>query len=340
MKKVLIIAEAGVNHNGSIELAKQLIDAAAKSGADYVKFQTFKADKLVSKNAPKAAYQKENMPSEGDTQYEMLKRLELSEAMHEELRDYCNSKSIKFLSTGFDVTSIEYLDRFGVDFFKIPSGEITNRPYLEQIGSYGKKVILSTGMASLNEIGVALETLEKSGTDRSLITVLHCNTEYPTPMCDVNLKAMITIKEKYNVEVGYSDHTNGIEVPIAATAIGAVVIEKHFTIDRSLPGPDHRASLVPEELSQMISAIRNIEVALGSGVKEPSPSEQKNIKAVRKSIHIANDLAGGHVIKDEDIIIKRPGNGISPMDLDKVIGKKLNKAMQGDSILRWDDLLA
>jgi N,N'-diacetyllegionaminate synthase len=322
--RVLIIAEAGVNHNGDLNTAKELIDVAANAGVDLVKFQTFKADDLVSKEAKKARYQIKNTEEGNDSQYEMLKKLELSESDHSTLIEYANSKGIEFFSTAFDVKGLEYLNSLGFSLFKVPSGEITNYPYLKKIASFGKPVILSTGMASLKEIEQALQVLTSEGLTNREITILHCNTEYPTPMEDVNLKAMNTISREFDVEVGYSDHTLGIEVPIAAVALGAKVIEKHFTLDRNLPGPDHRASLEPNELNAMIRAIRNIEIAiLGSGIKEPSSSEKKNINIARKSIHAKNDLKKGSILREEDLIALRPGDGISPMEWKNIIGKEL-----------------
>jgi len=322
----IIIAEAGVNHNGDFENAKKLIFAAAKAGADYVKFQTFKADKLVSRDAKKAEYQKINLKEEGDTQYEMLKKLEMSEAWHYDLIKYANECGIKFLSTGFDEGSIDFLDSLKIDLFKVPSGELTNKPYLEHIAKKGKPIVISTGMSNLQEIKDALDVLQNHQVAKNQITILHCNTEYPTPMQDVNLLAMNTIKNELGVKVGYSDHTLGIEVPIAAVALGAVLIEKHFTLDRNMVGPDHLASLTPEELKQMIVSIRNIEKALlGSGIKEPSISEIKNIQIARKSIHTKKHLEEGHVLKQEDLIMMRPGDGISPMDIDLYLNKKITR---------------
>lgn len=339
MNKVLIIAEAGVNHNGDLKKAKELIDAAASSGADYVKFQSFKADKLVSPDARKADYQIQNFEEGDSNQFNMLKKLELSDSDHRELMTYCTAQNVAFLSTAFDVEGLDYLNSLGLEIFKVPSGEITNFPYLRKLAKIGKPVILSTGMASLEEIEVALEVLER-GLDLKDITVLHCNTEYPTPMEDVNLKAMQTIGREFRVKVGYSDHTLGIEVPIAAVALGATVIEKHFTLDRSLPGPDHAASLEPSELKQMVSGIRNIEKALsGDGIKAPSPSEVKNKEIVRKSIHLSQNLAEGQEIKESDLIPLRPADGISPMDWEQVIGKRLNKDMTAMSKLQWSDLV-
>jgi N,N'-diacetyllegionaminate synthase len=317
---VYIIAEAGVNHNGSIDLAKKLVDVAADAGADAVKFQTFKADKVVSKYAPKADYQKYTTDS-SESQLEMGKKLELSQREFRELAEYCTYRRITFLSTPFDFESIELLLEIGLDTFKIPSGEITNLPYLRKIGSLGKKLILSTGMANLFEVGEAIDILMKSGTDKAMITVLHCNTDYPTKMEDVNLTAMITIKDEFNVAVGYSDHTLGIEVPVAAVALGASIIEKHFTLDKNMLGPDHGASLDQDELKAMIKAIRNIEVAMGDGIKKPSASELKNISIVRRSIVAARDIKKGEIFTKENITVKRPGTGISPMMWDKILGQ-------------------
>lgn len=338
MSKVLIIAEAGVNHNGSIAMAKKLVDVAEEAGADYVKFQTFKTENLISKKAKKAEYQIKNTGDENESQYEMVKRLELNRDAHETLINYCKPKKIKFLSTAFDHDSIDLLRELGIDLFKIPSGEITNLPYLQAIASAGKPIILSTGMSTLEEVSSALETLKANGSNIENITVLHCNTEYPTPMEDVNLNAMQTIKDSFGVKVGYSDHTLGIEVPIAAVALGAVCIEKHFTLDRNLQGPDHKASLIPEELQAMVKAIRNIETALGSKEKKPSKSELKNIAVARKSIHIKNNVAKGHTLTKNDLVMKRPGNGISPMMINDLIGKTINKSLSEDSMLSLNDL--
>lgn len=336
--KVLIIAEAGVNHNGSYELAKQLIDAAADSKVDYIKFQTFVANKLVSKNAVKADYQSMNMVDSNLSQYEMLQKLEMPEWWHTELKSYAETKGIGFLSTGFDEDSIDLLEKIGIDLYKIPSGEITNRPYLEHVAAKGKPIILSTGMSTLAEIKEAIDVFIDAGMEKKSIIVLHCNTEYPTPMKDVNLLAMNEIRDEFGVKVGYSDHTLGIEVPIAAVAMGAVVIEKHFTIDRTLPGPDHLASLEPSELKEMVNAIRNIEKALsGSGTKVPSESEFKNIIAARKSIYLNKDLPAGHQISFEDIIMKRTGEGISPMKYRFVLGKKLIQDLHEGHMLNLSD---
>jgi len=334
LEKVIIIAEAGVNHNGDIILAKKLIDAAIDAKVDYVKFQTFKADKLVSPNTKKAAYQIKNLIDSDDSQFNMLKKLELSHENHLELLNYCNKRKIKFLSTAFDVEGVHYLNDLGLKLFKVPSGEITNYPYLNAIATFNKPVILSTGMCTENEISQAVDVLIGKGLSKNKISILHCNTEYPTPMQDVNLKAMLTIKKVFDVEVGYSDHTLGIEVPIAAVALGAKIIEKHFTLDRTLPGPDHLASLEPNELKAMVDAIRNIEKAIsGSGKKEPSISETKNIVIARKSIHFNRDLPVGHIITEQDIVALRPGDGISPMEWNTIIGKEINKDK-----LRFDKL--
>lgn len=340
MNKIIIIAEAGVNHNGDINTAKRLIDVAAKSGVDYVKFQTFRADRLVSLKAKKAKYQIENDISKDDSQLNMLKKLELSDTDHKELISYCKSKKIKFFSTAFDEEGISYLSTLNFDMFKIPSGELTNFPYLRAIAKTGLPVILSTGMANLEEIEKSINVLISNGTKKNQITVLHCNTEYPTPMKDVNLKAMLTIKEKLGVAIGYSDHTLGIEVPIAAVAMGAEIIEKHFTLDRNLKGPDHKASLEPNELKEMVNSIRNIEKAIsGNGVKEASSSEKKNINIARKSIHLSRDLKLGSMITEKDIIPLRPGDGICAMNWEKIIGKTVNTDIKKFTKLTWEDIL-
>lgn len=339
MKKVLIIAEAGVNHNGDINRAKKLIDVAANAEVDYVKFQTFKAETIVSSTAKKATYQSINMGDDDDSQFHMLKNLELSHEDHLILIDYCNQKNIKFFSTAFDVDGVHYLDTLGLDRFKIPSGEMTNFPYLRAIAQKSKPIILSTGMGALGEIEEALSVLLHYGAKREDITILHCNTEYPTPMEDVNLKAMITIGQAFGVEIGYSDHTLGIEVPIAACALGATVIEKHFTLDRNLPGPDHKASLEPEELKSMVVAIRNIEKAIGgNGRKEPSPSESKNKNITRKSIHIKRNIKAGTLLTEQDIMALRPGDGISAMQWNTVIGKRIKTDKLEHEKLTWSDL--
>lgn len=327
-----IIAEAGVNHNGSLDLAKKLIDVAVEAGADAVKFQTFKAEKLVSKKAQKAEYQKQTTDA-AESQYDMIKKLELDEPAHRELIRYCGEKKIRFLSTPFDRESIELLDTLGMEIFKIPSGEITNLPYLRHIGGLGKEVILSTGMADLGEIEDALDLLVSSGTPKEKITILHATTEYPCPMDEVNLRAMGTIASAFGIRTGYSDHTRGIEVPIAAVAMGASVIEKHFTLDRTMEGPDHKASLEPDELCTMVAAIRNIEKALGEGIKKPSPSEAKNMAVARKSIVAARPIRAGEVFTSENIAIKRPGTGISPMRYDEIVGERASRDYEEDEPL-------
>ena len=332
MKKVFIIAEAGVNHNGSIELAKKLIDVASESGADAVKFQTFKAEKLVSKHAQKADYQKETT-DKNESQFEMIKKLELDSDTHKELMAYCKTKNIMFLSTPFDHDSIELLNDLGLEIFKIPSGEITNLPYLRHIGKLNKKVILSTGMADIGEIEDALDVLILAGTKKENITVLHANTMYPTPMEDVNLKAMVTIGNTFDVAFGYSDHTLGIEVDIAAVAMGACCIEKHFTLDKTMEGPDHKASLEPDELKAMVKAIRNIELALGSCVKKPSKSEIPNMKIARKSIVAKMDIKKGELLSENNLAIKRPGNGINPMRWDEIVGSIATKDYKEDELI-------
>jgi len=331
--KVFIIAEAGVNHNGSIELAKKLIDVAVKSGVDAVKFQTFKAEKLVSKNTKKAQYQKENMTDNDDSQFNMLKKLELDVDTHHELIAYCNSKKIMFLSTPFDHDSIDILNNLKLPIFKIPSGEITNLPYLRHIGSLKKEVILSTGMADIGEIEDALDILQEAGTLKENITVLHANTMYPTPMCDVNLKAMITIGNTFDVAFGYSDHTLGIEVDIAAVAMGASCIEKHFTLDTTMEGPDHKASLEPDELKAMVKGIRNIELALGTKIKKPSKSEIPNIGIARKSIVASCTIKQGDILNENNLAIKRPANGISPMRWDEIIGTVATQDYNDDELI-------
>lgn len=330
--KTFIIAEAGVNHNGSIDLAKQMIDVALEAGADAVKFQTFKTENLVSKNAPKADYQKVSTLS-SESQFEMIKKLELNVNAHKILFAYCLEKNIQFLSSPFDLDSIDLLNKLGMEIFKIPSGEITNLPYLRKIGGLRKKVILSTGMADLDEIEDALDVLINAGTKIKNITLLHCNSEYPTPIEDVNLQAMLTIAQVFGVSSGYSDHTLGIEVPVAAVALGASVIEKHFTLDKNMEGPDHKASLEPDELKAMVHAIRNIENALGSGIKKASPSELKNKPIVRKSIVAACDIQKGEIFTKKNIIVKRPGTGISPMRWDEIVGKTSTKDYREDDLI-------
>ena len=339
MNKTIIIAEAGVNHNGDIETAKRLIDVASVAGVDYVKFQTFKAERLVSPLAQKAKYQIKSDNNSDDSQLNMLKKLELSDADHKELISYCKSKNIKFFSTAFDDEGISYLSSLNFDMFKIPSGELTNYPYLKAIAKTGLPVILSTGMANLDEIEKSINVLVSYGTKKKEITVLHCNTEYPTPMIDVNLKAMLTIKEKLGVSIGYSDHTLGIEIPIAAVTLGAKIIEKHFTLDRSLKGPDHQASLEPNQLKEMVNAIRNIEIAMsGNGIKQASLSERKNIKIARKSIHLSRDLKSDSIITEKDIISLRPGDGICTMNWGNIIGKRVNKDLKKFTKLTLKDL--
>jgi len=330
--QTFIIAEAGVNHDGDIHKAKKLIDAAAEAGADAVKFQSFRADKTVSKAADKAAYQKETTQA-SESQYEMIKRLELSVEDHKEVIQYCHERNIKFMSSPFDLESIQLLNELGLDTFKIPSGEIVNLPYLEAIGKLNKKVILSTGMADLGETEDALNVLISSGTDKKNITVLHANTEYPTPMKDVNLYAMNTIREAFKINVGYSDHTLGIEIPIAAVTLGAKVIEKHFTLDKNASGPDHSASLEPDGLKAMVHAIRNIEAALGNGIKRPSESEKKNKNIVRKSIFANRKILKGEKFTNENLAVKRPGNGISPMRWNEIISKQAPRDFNEDELI-------
>ena len=331
--QTLIIAEAGVNHNGDIKLAKKLIDVAVNAGADFVKFQTFNADRLATHAAKKAEYQAQTT-DRNETQHEMLRRLELTPAMHHELIAHCKMRKIGFFSTGFDIESVDFLASLGQNLFKIPSGEITNLPYLRHIGRLGKPIILSTGMSNMPEIESAIKALEQAGTPRSKITVLHCTTEYPTPMRDVNLRAMKSIQTELGVAIGYSDHTLGIEVAVAAVAMGATVIEKHFTLDRNLPGPDHKASLEPAELKAMVSAIRNIEIALGDGVKQITPSEAKNILVARKSLVASKDIQIGERYSAENLTAKRPGTGISPMRWDEIIGLSANRNYAPDELIQ------
>ena len=333
MNNTIIIAEVGVNHNGSIEMAKQLVIVAADSGADYVKFQTFKAETLVTKTAVKADYQKEQT-HEDESQFEMLKKLELNRSAHTDLMDYCEQKNIQFLSTAFDHDSIDLLAELNIPFYKIPSGEITNLPYLRHIGCKGKPVVMSTGMATLDEVRDAMDVLLKAGVRKEDLTILHCNTEYPTPMEDVNLNAMLTMRDELGVAVGYSDHTLGIEIPVAAVALGATVIEKHFTLDRTLPGPDHAASLEPEELKEMVNAIRNIEQAMGDGKKQPSSSEMKNIPIARKSIVAKKSIEKGELFTEDNLTVKRPGTGLSAMEWDNIIGKKSEASFAIDDLIR------
>lgn len=330
MKRTLIIAEAGVNHNGSIDMAMQLIDAAADAGVDYVKFQTFKAENLVTKSATKAEYQQRNIGNGDNSQYAMLKKLELSSQQHYELIEYCKKRGVKFLSTAFDFESIDFLASLHLGLWKIPSGEITNYPYLKKIAGYHEPVILSTGMSTMEEIEAAIAVITKFGVQKDQITVLHCNTEYPTPMSDVNLAAMHDIRRRLGVTVGYSDHTQGIEVPIAAVALGAEIIEKHFTLNRTLPGPDHKASLEPAELIAMVSAVRNIEQAIGNSHKAVSVSESKNKVIARKSIVAAKNICKGEIFTEDNLTVKRPGNGVNPMRWEEVMGQKAIHDFQVD----------
>ncbi len=333
MDHTLIIAEAGVNHNGDFEIAKKLVDAAARAGADYIKFQTFKAEALVSKNAQKAEYQQTNIKEKDSSQLNMLKKLELSERQHLDLIHYCQEKNIHFFSTAFDLESINFLKSCNLNLWKIPSGEITNYPYLKKIASFGEPVILSTGMCTMEDIEQAITVLTSNGTKKEDITVLHCNTEYPTPMQDVNLKAMQTISRKLGVKVGYSDHTLGIEVPIAAVALDATIIEKHFTLDRNMEGPDHKASLEPGELKAMVDAIRNIEKALGSPEKTVTDSERKNREVARKSIVASTSIKKGDLFSETNITVKRPGSGISPMRWEYVLGQIASRDFEEDELI-------
>lgn len=333
MNHTLIIAEAGVNHNGSIELAKRLVDKAVEAGVDYIKFQTFKATHLVTRNACQAEYQKKNTNGNGDNQYQMLKQLELGPKEHETLMDYCQQHGIKFFSTAFDFDSIEYLHSLHLGLWKIPSGEVTNYPFLKRIAAYNQKTILSTGMCDMADVRSAVNALYQNGLAKENLTLLHCNTEYPTPFEDVNLKAMETLRHEFGVDVGYSDHTLGIEVPIAAVALGATVIEKHFTLDRNMEGPDHKASLEPNELKAMVSAIRNIEKALGSLEKKVSDSERKNIAIARKSIVAAKNIKKGEILTETNITVKRPGTGISPMRWEEVLGKTAVRDFNEDELI-------
>ena len=330
--RTLIIAEAGVNHNGDMKIARALIDAAAGSGADIVKFQSFTVERLVTGSALKADYQTINTGS-NESQYLMLQRLELSEKMHEELITYASKRNIEFFSTAFDLQSLDYLMSLGMQRIKIPSGEITNLPYLRRVGGFGKQVILSTGMSNMADIEAALDILESSGTPRSQIIVLHCNTEYPAPMNEVNLRAMQSIAQAFGVQVGFSDHTKGVEIAIAAVALGACVIEKHLTLDRNMPGPDHLASIEPDELARMISSIRNVETAMGDGIKRPTLSETKNIAVARKSLVAARNIQKGEKFTLENITVKRPGTGISPMRIDELIGRISERSFNADEII-------
>jgi N,N'-diacetyllegionaminate synthase len=333
MDRTIIIAEAGVNHNGSIELAKQLIDVAANADVDYVKFQTFKAENLVTKTAQKAEYQQKNMADSDNSQYQMLKKLEFSKERHYDLIDYCKQCDVKFLSTAFDLESVEFLSSLHLGLWKIPSGEITNYPYLKRVAKENQPVILSTGMSTIEDTEAAVNILVKHGTDKQLITILHCNTQYPTPMQDVNLLAMQTIAKKIGVKIGYSDHTLGIEVPVAAVALGATVIEKHFTPDRNMEGPDHKASLEPDELKAMVISIRNIEKALGSSEKAVSNSESENKNIARKSIVAAKLITRGEKLTEKNLMVKRPGSGISPMEWENVVGKIAVRDFEEDELI-------
>jgi N,N'-diacetyllegionaminate synthase len=329
---VLIIAEAGVNHNGDIEIAKKLVDAASSAGANFIKFQTFSADRLVTRNALKARYQS-NAIGEDESQYDMLRKLELTDDMHRELMEHSIKRDIGFLSTGFDIEGVNFLHSLGQRVFKIPSGEITNLPYLRHIGKLGSKIILSTGMSSLGDVESALDLIKSSGTSCADITLLHCTTEYPAPFKDVNLRAMQTMGSAFGLKVGYSDHTLGIEVAIAAVAIGACVIEKHFTLDRTMEGPDHKASLEPRELTNMVQAIRNIESAMGDGVKRIMPSEAQNVVIVRKSLVASRQIKAGEIFTAENMVLKRPGNGISAMRWDEVLGKCAKRDFLADELI-------
>lgn len=328
----IVIAEAGVNHNGDLQLAKELVDAASYAGADVVKFQTFNAAQLASIHAKQATYQKKAL-NNSEGQLAMLKRLELHPEQHTELIHYCQQNNIEFLSTAFDMSSIELLASLRLKRWKIPSGEITNLPYLRQIGRQGKPVILSTGMANLGEIEAALSVLEQSGTSRDQITVMHCTTEYPAPPEEVNLRAMQSITHSFGVAVGYSDHTEGIAVPIAAVAMGATLIEKHLTLDRNMPGPDHMASLEPGQFAAMVQGIRTIEQALGDGIKRPTLSEQSNLPVVRKSLVAARPICAGELFSETNLIAKRPGTGISPMHWDAWIGRKASRDFAADELI-------
>ncbi|EJU22118.1 N-acetylneuraminate synthase [Peptoanaerobacter stomatis] len=328
---VFIIAEAGVNHNGSLKLAKKLVDEAKNAGVDCIKFQTFIAENIVSKTAVKAEYQKQNTNNSCESQYNMLKKLELSFSDFIELNNYCKAKNIQFLSTAFDFESIDFLSSLDMNVWKIPSGEITNLPYLIKIANLGKDVIISTGMSTMEDIQNALSVLKTNGAGN--ITVLHCTTEYPAPFADVNLKAMLTIKDKFDVNIGYSDHTKGIEIPISAVALGATVIEKHFTLDKNMQGPDHKASLEPHELKKMVESIRNVESALGDGIKKLAESEKKNISVARKSIIAKRDIKKGEIFTQENLTVKRPGNGISPMKWFEILGQKAIKDFKEDELI-------
>ena len=335
---IRIIAEAGVNHNGSLEMAKSLVDVAADAGADFVKFQTFKAEKLVTADAGKAEYQKKNMTGSDSSQLQMLKNLELSEDDHRELMDYCERKGIRFLSTPFDLDSVDFLHSLGLKIWKIPSGEITNYPYLRKIAGYNEEVVMSTGMCDVSDVAAAMNALAENGQDLAKVTLLHCNTQYPTPMAAVNLRAMLSLRD-FSEKVGFSDHTVGIEIPVAAAALGATVIEKHFTLSRDLPGPDHRASLEPMELKAMVAAIRNVETALGDGRKRVSPSESANVAVARKSIVASCNIKRGEVLTENNMTAKRPGHGISPMRWREVEGTRAIRDFNPDEMIEIDDIL-
>lgn len=338
--KCIIIAEAGVNHNGSVAVARQLVDAAAQAGADVVKFQTFRADKLASPVAPKAEYMRRNEQERpaGESMYELLRRLELPEQAYAEIWRHCRDARIQFLSTPFDLDSIALLQQLGVAFWKIPSGEITNLPYLRAIARTGKPVVLSTGMSVLREVEEAVRVLELGGVRRGDITLLHCNTAYPTPLEDANVRAMVTLREAFGLRVGYSDHTPGIEAALAAVALGAEVIEKHFTLDRNMEGPDHKASLEPDELTALVRSVRKVELCLGTGRKEASASEAGNAAVARKSLHVRRDLPSGHVLAEVDLEPLRPGDGISPMAIGEVVGRVARNALPAGRKLEWGDL--
>ncbi|MGI9862422.1 N-acetylneuraminate synthase [Moorella naiadis] len=332
--RVFIIAEAGVNHNGSLELAKRLVDAAIESGADAVKFQTFKAEAVVNPNAERAQYQRENIPERDESQLEMIKRLELSYSQFQELHSYCRERGIMFLSSPFDMESIDFLAELGVTYFKVPSGEITNCPYLRRIANKKRPVILSTGMATLGEVEGAIQIIREAGaTD---IILLHCTTNYPAPPEEVNLKAMLTMKQAFALPVGYSDHTMGIAIPIAAAALGAEVIEKHLTLDRTLPGPDHRASLEPGEFKEMVAAVRQVEKSLGDGIKRPAPGELAIMPAARRSLVAARDITAGEIVTEACLVAKRPGTGIPPSYWDLVVGRRARQDIPAGCILDWD----
>lgn len=333
--KTFIIAEAGVNHNGSMEIARRLIDEAKAAGSDAIKFQTFKARKLVSRKADKAPYQKETT-SRDESQYDMLKRLELGEQEHFDLISLCKEKGIIFLSSPFDEESADLLEKIGVNMFKIPSGEITNLPFLQHIARKNKPLIMSTGMATLEEVEEALNSIYTTGNKR--VTLLHCVTEYPAPFAEINLRAMLTMKKAFNLPVGYSDHTPGIEIAIAAVSLGAEVIEKHFTLDKNMEGPDHKASIEPHELRQMIRSIRNVENSLGDGVKRPAPCELKNMEIARKSIVAAELIKRGQPLTKKNVVIKRPGYGVQPKDMEKILGRIAKSDIHPDEVVTWEKL--